>query len=186
MALLESLCDKMYLIFCLVLASMFTYLQFKYYLSNEDLTTISYRKFATNGIDQYPTYTISLYRGLNSNDWRNKEGIFKKDPRLWPPNDNNIVPFMWPTLMYQMYLSGWKDINGFDNVSYDDVAIDLFNGRIVSVILFKANNGTKENDFRWPNFDEIDPELNLTLELSHQDEKQRCYTKKILLSLIHI
>ena len=98
------------------MASMFTWLQFKYYLSNEDLTSISYRQFDTKGIDQYPTYTICMSTGLQQGDWHNNKGIFKKDPNIWPPNDNQIVPFMWPTLMYQMYLSGWKEINGFDNI----------------------------------------------------------------------
>ena len=61
---------------------MFTWLQFEYYLSNEDLTLIAYRNFDTNGIDQYPTYTICLSSGLNEREWENNKGIFKNDSNL--------------------------------------------------------------------------------------------------------
>ena len=43
---------------CITLAVIYTYLQIKIYFDNEDVSSISFRKFENGNEDKYPTYSI--------------------------------------------------------------------------------------------------------------------------------
>lgn len=53
---LEGCLNGLCLLFCLLSTGYVTYLQFKYYLNNEDLSSISYREFNDEEKDQYPIF----------------------------------------------------------------------------------------------------------------------------------
>ena len=60
MKVTTTICYKILLSLCLIMAGYMTYLQFKYFLSNEDVASISFHRFVAGNKNQYPTYTICL------------------------------------------------------------------------------------------------------------------------------
>ena len=61
MALVQYIFDNVCLVICVIVTFYFTTLQFQYFVSNDDIASISIRKFNLEPKDQYPTYTICLY-----------------------------------------------------------------------------------------------------------------------------
>ena len=92
-----------------------TYLQLKYYLNNEDLSSISYREFNDEEQDEYPIFSICL---------SGSEGqIFKQSHEVF--TSHNVT-----RESYSNYLQGWLEDN-FDqlfSIKYDDVALDIKEG----------------------------------------------------------
>ena len=92
-----------------------TYLQFKYYLNNDDLSSISYREFNDEEQDEYPIFSIGL---LGS------EGqIFKQSHEVF--TSHNVT-----RESYSNYLQGWLE-DYFDqlfSIKYDEVAMDIKEG----------------------------------------------------------
>ena len=89
-----------------------TYLQFKYYLSNEDLSSISYQKFNKEEKDKYPNFSI-CFHGLRGEIFKQSSGVF--DP-------TNITP-----ASYTKYLLGDLEDQStqFSSIKFDDVAFDI-------------------------------------------------------------
>ena len=119
MRFVETCLYRLSLFACLLSAFYMTYLQFKYYLNNEDMASISYRKFNKEERDEYPSISICLagYRGK----------LFTRSQDIF--NSTNAT-----REAYQSFLSG---IQGqypaqFSTVKYDDLALDILNYLISS------------------------------------------------------
>ena len=57
---LENCLSRLCLLLCLFSTGYMTYLQFKYYLNNEDLSSILYREFNNEEKDEYPVFSVCL------------------------------------------------------------------------------------------------------------------------------
>ena len=55
---LENCLSRLCLLLCLFSTGYMTYLQFKYYLNNEDLSSILYREFNNEEKDEYPVFSV--------------------------------------------------------------------------------------------------------------------------------
>ena len=107
-----------------------TYLQFKYYLDNEDLASISYRRFNNDENDEYPTFTI-CFNGISSGN------IFKKSHKIF--NSSNISRYS-----YQRYLRGRlkKYPAQFSDAKFDDVKLDIKENLWILSMEFIRKNGS--------------------------------------------
>ena len=95
-----------------------TYLQFKYYLNNEDLASISYRKFNKEEKDEYPTISICL---------KNDQGrIFKHAHEVFKSTNSTRKS-------YGRYLLGQleDDPPQFSAIQFDEVVLDFYDGYLV-------------------------------------------------------
>ena len=155
-----KLFDKLFLILCIIFSGWFVKLQLEYYLENDDIASISFRKIEEGGNDQYPTYTICLF---------SDEGkIFSQDSSSW--KSPQITPFN-----YHEFLRGFKsDTNQseetFKNLIYDDISISMFDGFLLSLF------GTRSNGSEIVRYGSEAKEY---FHISHQDFKRICYTKSI-------
>ena len=173
MKVTTTICYKILLSLCLIMTGYMTYLQFKYFLSNEDVASISFHRFVAGNKNQYPTYTICLV----TNDGK----LFKSDEdTLWPATNLSIS-----AKEYHNFLLGYapgEDYSNFSDawyqrVDYDDVSISI-DGGLGFYLFMSEKRYTK--DFvehygcmyykycrYWP------------LELSYQDFSRKCYSKQI-------
>ena len=89
-----------------------TYLQFKYYLNNDDLASISYRTFNKEEKDEYPTVSI-CFTGYYGNIFNESHDVF---------NSINVT-----RESYHDYLSGKMDYHPdqFSTIQFDYVALDI-------------------------------------------------------------
>ena len=60
MGSIEKYTTNCILLICIISTGYMSFLQFKYYLSNEDVSAITYHKFNAEPQDEYPTFTICL------------------------------------------------------------------------------------------------------------------------------
>ena len=121
--------DKLFLILCIIFSGWFVKLQLEYYLENDDIASISFRKIEEGGNDRYPTYTICLF---------SDEGkIFSQDSSSW--KSPQITPFN-----YHEFLRGFEsDTNQseetFKNLIYDDISLSMFDGFLLSLFGTRSN-----------------------------------------------
>ena len=113
------------------MVSYMTYLQFKYYLSNEDVASISYKQFSDKNENKYPDFSISLY-GINH--------IF--NPRSDAFHSKNVTP-----LSYQNFLNArlpnHTEHHGL--IRYDDVVLDINDGYLLSAYSVSSNDACKKD-----------------------------------------
>ena len=107
MKLLETYFYRISLLVCLSSACYMTYLQFKYYLNNEDLVSISHQRYNNNEKDEYPTFTICFYGYAD---------IFKQYHEIF--NSTNATRYS-----YSKYLRGYLKPypTQFSDTRFDDV-----------------------------------------------------------------
>ena len=120
MEMLKVCLYRFCLLVCLFSAGYMTYLQFKYYLDNKDLASISYRKFVKGeNYRDYPTFTICLMAPDGD--------IFKPSHNIF--NSTNVT-----RKSYRDYLSGnLEEHSGrFSAIKFDDVAIDIGGGYLIT------------------------------------------------------
>ena len=112
MTLLETCFYRISVFICLASACYMTYLQFLYFLDNEDVVSISYQKFNKEEKDEYPSFSICLvgYKGE----------IFKSS--FYTFESTNVT-----LESYQSYLLG--DLEDYlpqlSAIRFDDVALDI-------------------------------------------------------------
>ena len=113
----ESILLSSFLVACVSMAAYMTYLQFKYYLNNDDVASISYPHFNQAEKDEYPTVTLCL------SDQHNNGKIF--DETNAPFNSTLVTPFL-----YEQFLEGWGNNQnlGFSTIQYDDVLLNVHDG----------------------------------------------------------
>ena len=167
----QSLLENILFFGCLAFASYFTIIQFIRYGRNEDVSVLSYRqlKFDSESEDQYPTYTICLVASYKT--------IVKRDSHVWT---SNLVEYE----AYKSLLKGnlanamsKKIIRKLSNINFEEVIIDHFNDRIITLF-------TKCNDITCF---EVCREIGAYYECvsknpffikSHQSPEETCYSRK--------
>ena len=113
------------------MASYMTYLQFKYYLSNEDVASISYKQFSDKKENKYPDFSISLY-GINH--------IF--NPRSDAFQSTNITPLSYLSFL-NARLPNHTEHHGV--IRYDDVVLDINDGYLLSAYSVSSNDACKKD-----------------------------------------
>ena len=115
---------------CISITGYFLYLQFLYYIRNEDVASISYRYFNEKEKDEYPLFTI-CFRSIYPRT------IFQND--LF--NDTGVTP-----TSYERYLSGISvsenDTLIHDSLKYDDVVFDIHAN--IYINLLSSNTNSKQ------------------------------------------
>ena len=130
MQVLEKCFNRLRLLICLSSVCYMTYLQFMYYLSNEDLASISYQKFNKEEKDEYPIFSICLL-GYNGEIFKESYDIFKY---------NNVT-----LSSYQKYLSGDLEDYGnqFSAINFDDVAVDINESYLLKASEWSSQRGKR-------------------------------------------
>lgn len=147
---------------CFILAGYTTVLQFRDYVSNQDVSYVTYKRFNERPQDVYPTFTICLYSASGQ--------LFKRDinflGEIGKRND----------YLYSDMLRGYSTITpNFTKVKFDEVTIDFVKdallwfhtatkpGKIINLWNYKWNQSSE------PSF----------LYKSYQDPFRLCFSKKI-------
>ena len=155
MRLLETYFYRISLLICLSSACYMTYLQFKYYLNNDDLASISKwnQRFNKEENDEYPTFTICLF-GFRGE-------IIKKSHEIF--NLANVTRYS-----YFEYLRGSlkQYPDQFSDIKFDEVAFDIHEAFWISSY---ENIVTKQGS------QFINP---FSMLPSHQDTRHICISKK--------
>ena len=154
MNLTKSIWDSVFFLACSLSTGYFVYLQFLYYLRNEDVASIAYRTFNEEAIDEYPQITICF--GASS-----RGSIFKKE-RF---NDSRFAP-----KAYVRYLRGRSENENltFDRINYDDVTFRIEKGDgYVKALNSDVVKGDKSSREKMP------------MILTFEDPSSICYSKNV-------
>ena len=158
MKLLETCFYRACLILCLFSAGYMTYLQFKHYLTNEDVASISYRRFNEEEKDEYPTISICL-KNLGGKIFKQNYDVFQS------PNITRNS--------YGYFLLGNLDDEStiFSAIKFDEAAIDFYDGYLV---------GTHEtgSNIRFTFFNLIE-QFAFSMVSTFQDPERLCVSKHI-------
>ena len=104
---METSLQNFFLLVCLFTAGYMTILQFKYYIANDDVASISYRKFNSESKDQYPSITVCV---------RNKGGKLFKNSEFFRQSQNISE------LSYYKFLNGGGSyISSYSGINYDSL-----------------------------------------------------------------
>ena len=119
MTFLETCLYRLCLLISMCCTSYMIYLQFKYYLTNEDMASISHRIFNEEQRDEYPSIAICFY-GYNGEIFNQSHDVF---------NSNNVMP-----KSYFYYLSGidMEYPAQFTTIEFDDVVLDIHEGFLMN------------------------------------------------------
>ena len=130
MQVLEKCFNRLRLLICLSSVCYMTYLQFMYYLSNEDVASISYQKYNKEEKDEYPIFSVCLL-GYN-------EEIFKESHDIFMSHNVTLSS-------YRKYLSGDLEdyANQYSAIKFDEVALDIDES-----YLFKASEWSSQRGKR--------------------------------------
>ena len=155
MKLTKNILETLFFLACSVATGYFVYLQFLYYLRNEDVVSIAYRNFNEEEKDEYPQITICLQAMYGKT-------FIKKD--LF--NDSKFTP-----KMYERYLRGdrkqRKNSLTFDKIKYDEITFDINRKDYVKSAYSLLVNG-----------DESSAE-DISMILTFEDPKLICYSKNV-------
>ena len=118
MRLLEKCFYPFCLLTCVCCTGYMIYSQFKYYLNNEDMASISYRIFNNEEQDEYPSFSL-CFNGFGGKIFNQSHDIF---------NSNNVT-----RESYGDYLLGLeKDYPAdFTTAVFDDVVVDIHEGYLI-------------------------------------------------------
>ena len=155
----------LFFIICFFLLLLCIFKEFRRFMSNEDFSSISFRKFNFSPEDKYPELTFCVAEGyLNRRNNQTHKPIFS-EKRL---RNYNIS-----------ILEYWQSINGKTNATTEGInKLPEFSNVTITIeemILGKTN----PND--WDSVDMDSENLNFSREdfyLSHQDSNQICYSMK--------
>ena len=120
MTLTQKHVDWFFLLLCSAMAIYLVVLQLKNYLANEDLISMSYRRFNSEEKDEYPTLTICFdgYRGA----------IFDGSDDIFDQGNASAGT-------YQRYINGRPNYNkssfDYNSINYDEVALDINKGYLI-------------------------------------------------------
>ena len=111
------------LLVCICMASYMTYLQFKYYLNNDDIASISYQHFNQAQKDEYPTITLCFTDG-------------DRDAKIFDENNTVFESNLVTPLLYQQFLNGWVRNHTFDfsTIQYDEVLLNIHDGYLIGAV----------------------------------------------------
>ena len=127
------------------------YIQLKEYFSNQDVSSLLYKKFQHHKEDIYPTFSVCIvsYNG-----------------RLFEEKLGNMTKLYWK------YLRGKdeSDENSFANLNYDDVVMDT------KMLLNKYQRKTKTNDGKFTTEQFV--EFEQVFQIIYQDPNEICFGKK--------
>ena len=127
------------------------YTEISQYFANEDVSSLLYKEFHSHNEDIYPTFSVCIvyFNG----------GLFKEKLKGL-------------SRLYWKYLVGndVRDKRNFSNIDYDDVLIDM------KGLFEKYQRKSKENDEKLTK--EIFLEFDDVFDITHQDPKEVCFTKK--------
>ena len=158
MTLLETCFYRISVFICFASACYMTYLQFLYFLDNEDVVSISYQKFNKEEKDEYPIFSICLvgYKGE----------IFKES--LFTFESNNVT-----LESYHSYLLG--DLEEYpsqlNSIRFDDVALGIHEGYLLRAREFSIQDIFAESiRYIWNSPFDMKPS-------SFRDVGQVCVTK---------
>ena len=163
MGTIQVIIDKVFLLACMILAGYMTCLQFQYYLRNQDLSSISYRKFNSEPQDQYPIFTI-CYSGYPEGEIFSDSLILPQygiDPRLYGL-------FLRGKLNEQEYQD---NINSFARINYDEVVSDVLKSIPIRFWAMSKENKVLSHWNR--SLSQTPP-----LVVSHQTPRRVCFSKK--------
>lgn len=153
MKFMKSTLRVSFFLLCLAITGYLVYLQFLYFMKNEDVASISHRTLNAKEKDEYPIFTI-CFRSIYLNT------IFEKD--LF--NNTGITPES-----YQKYLSGLLQnvTNIFGEINYDEVVFDIESNGLIN---FLTSNSVKGNQTLY--------EM-MALTTTFKDQFSICYSKNI-------
>ena len=148
----ESVANKLVLSLCLISTGYMTFVQLRYYIINQDQSSISFRKFNSELHDQYPTFTLCW---VHYNYLKNNHALVEADG---------------VRVSYLDVLQGRKKVTSdFTMITFDEAVTDFFHD-IVNTTYTKTKHGEKINI---KGRSAEDPYVK-----SHQDSNRICYTKK--------
>ena len=128
MVVMKSILRIFFFLVCIAITGYFAYLQFLYYIRNDDFASINYRNFNDKEKDEYPIFTF-CFRSIYPNT------IFKKEAFI----EYNIT-----AKSYEKYLSGVpEDANHIlADIKYDEVVFDIHDKGYLN---FLTSNSVKGN-----------------------------------------
>ena len=106
-------------IVCFLLALYMTYLQFKYYLADEDMSPVSYQYFSDeNSKIDYPTFSVCFF---------GSQYVF--DPQKDVFKSTNVTPVSFGQFLQGNLIRHAEEHNA---IKYDEVALDINKGYLLS------------------------------------------------------
>ena len=149
----------------LSIACLLTFLQYQKYMKNEDVSSISYRRFNIERRDVYPSFSICLYSSFGM--------IFKQ-------NENILGLKGWKGgNLYRRMLLGEESVKDdfirkrrFRLVDFDHLTVNLLDD-IVLVFHAVTKNGNFVHEVESKNKNELRPFV-----YGYQDPNQICITRK--------
>ena len=176
--------ENCFLVLCLVMAGYMSFLQLKNYLGNEDLASISFRKFEPSSSPQYPTFTMCI-SGITGKDGRH----FKSDSSVWKFAQTDMLSYtryLMGENVSKFYLVNGETIQNprtdkddFQYINYDEVSINLFNGIITQFYSLFHDGLTQKSISHSGCFQDNNEDKTCPFLITHQDENQICYSKLI-------
>ena len=151
----KNILETLIFLVCSVATGYFVYLQFLYYLRNEDVVSIAYRNFNEEEKDEYPQITICLQAMYGRTFFKND--LFK---------NSNFTP-----KMYERYLRGdWRQLKNsltFDQIKYDDITFNINDKDYVKSANSILINGDKSSS------------EDISMILTFEDPSLVCYSKNV-------
>ena len=133
MRLIEKILSNAILFACVCMATYMTYLQFNFYLNNDDLASISYRRFNEEEKDQYPKIALCMVdRTFNGKIFDETHAAF---------NSNVVTPSLYKKFLQGLIVNPTFD---FSTIQYDDVVHNIHDG-----ILLKSVSGSSFYMLSW-------------------------------------
>ena len=176
--------ENCFLVLCLVMAGYMSFLQLKNYLDNEDLASISFRKFEPSSSPQYPTFTMCI-SGITGKDGRH----LKSDSSAWKFAQTDMLSYtryLMGENIYKFYQVNGEiiqnprtDIDDFKDIDYDEVSINLFDEIITQFYSLVHDGKTQKSISHSGCFQDNNDVQICPFLITHQDENQICYSKKV-------
>ena len=128
MVIMKNILRIFFFLICMAITGYFAYLQFLYYVRNDDVASISYRNFNDKQKDEYPIFTI-CFRSIYPNT------IFKEEA---------FIDYNMTSKSYEKYLSGIPEDGNhiLADIIYDEV---VFNIHDKGYLNFLTSNSVKGN-----------------------------------------
>ena len=154
---MDSLKKVIFLAFqlsCFVILGRLVWLQFQYFLSNEDFSSVYYKKFKSLNDDVYPTFSVCLYAPYG--------GLFHN--ALKPDEE-----------IYYDYIRGkggnYSNGDEYSNFEYDNVVVSLED----IVPFYKRKSKGPDKKYK----EEKSSDFNISFKVVHQEVTTICFTKSL-------
>ena len=137
---------------CFVILGRLVWLQFQYFLSNEDFSSVYYKKFRNLNDDVYPTFSVCLYAPHG--------GLFHNGLK---PDEETYYDYIRGKV--RNYTTG----NKYSNYDYDNIVVSL-----EDIVLFYKRK-SKGSDKKYK--EEMSSDFNTSFKMVHQEVTTICFTK---------